>query len=255
MSKIYHLGDQGFLKIEGPEAIKFMQGYTTCDLTVLDDGDSAIGALCNIQGRMVTSFLLVRTGDDLILRMHRPLVATTMGFLKKYTVFSKAELKDISEDLACYGLLGDSDDTGIAGNRIHLGNRTEIWATDPLEAESDSGPWLQAEYEAGVAWVTAPTSEEHLPQVFNYHHHGGIDFEKGCYLGQEIVARAHYRGKLKQRLHRLVSNQARNVGDDLDPGTIVASAPSGQLAVLKNDSEDPITATFDDGEEVIATPC
>ena len=254
MTTIYHLADRGFLKVEGPDAIKFMQGYTTCDLTVLDDGATAIGAICNIQGRMVTSFLLARTGNDLILRMQRSLVASTIEFLKKYIVFSKAALQDISEEFTCYGLLGgDLPDT--TGFKLDLNNRTEVWTTDSLNAESDIGAWLDAEIQAGVAWVTEATRDEYLPQVFNYHHHGGIDFEKGCYLGQEIVARAHYRGKLKQRLHRLTSSNPRVVGDELNLGNVVAAAPAALLAVLKNAEDETVTASFDDGEEVTATAC
>ena len=88
MTNLYQLTSSGFLKIAGPEAVKFMQGYATCDLTVLDEDASAIGAICNLQGRMVTSFLVLKTTTDLILRMQRPLVKTTMAFLQKYIVFS-----------------------------------------------------------------------------------------------------------------------------------------------------------------------
>ena len=255
MTNLYQLTSSGFLKIAGPEAVKFMQGYATCDLTVLDEDASAIGAICNLQGRMVTSFLVLKTNTDLILRMQRPLVKTTMAFLQKYIVFSKAELHDISEDYVCYGSLDQPDVHIENGFTTSLGNRSEIWTTARLEASTDIGAWQDAELSAGVAWVTKSSQEEHLPQMFNYHNQGGIDFEKGCYLGQEIVARAHYRGELKRRLHRLVSDRERQVGSSLDIGTVVTTAPSGLLAVLKNATDETVTATFDDGEAVHATPC
>ena len=255
MANLYHLIDKGFLKIAGAEAIKFLQGYTTCDLAQLEENGTAMGAICNLQGRMMTSFQVLKTGNDLILRMQRPLVKSTLDFLEKYIVFSKAELHDISEHYACYGCLDQPGNTIETGFTIRLSNRTEIWSTMRLDADADAGPWQDAELSAGIAWVTQSTQDEHLPQMFNYHNQGGIDFEKGCYLGQEIIARAHYRGDLKRRLHRLVSEKERPVGTNLDIGTIVATAPSGLLAVLKNTTDESITATFDDGEAAQATPC
>ena len=98
MIDLYQLTDKGFLRIAGPEAVKFLQGYTTCDLTLLEQNATRMGAICNLQGRMVTSFRVLKTGNDLILRMQRPLVKSTLDFLQKYIVFSKADLHDISED-------------------------------------------------------------------------------------------------------------------------------------------------------------
>ena len=187
--------------------------------------------------------------------MDRALVNNTMEFLNKYIVFSKAELHDISEEYICYGTLKPSNDTIENGFRVNLSNRSEIWTTSRLVANPDIGPWQDAEVLAGVAWVTESNQGEHLPQMFNYHNLEGLDFEKGCYLGQEIVARAHYRGQMKRRLHRLVSKKKREQGAILDLGNVVSTSPSGLLAILKNTKDEPISATFDDGEDVLATPC
>ena len=255
MIDFFHLTEKGFLKIAGPEAIKFMQGYATCDLDRLAQNETSIGSICNLQGRMVTSFLVLKTENDLILRMDRALVKRTMDFLNKYIVFSKAELHDISDDYQCYGTLDQFDEYAENGFTINLGNRSEIWTTSKLNANRDIGHWQDAEFSAGIAWVTQSSQDEHLPQMFNYHNLGGVDFEKGCYLGQEIVARAHYRGEMKRRLHRLVSKEKRQLGCALDVGTIVSRAPSGLLGILKNTTVEPIRATFNDGETVLATPC
>ncbi|MBT4161847.1 MAG: hypothetical protein HOC70_12060 [Gammaproteobacteria bacterium] len=189
--------------------------------------------------------------------MHRPLIQKTIEFLSKYIVFSKADLFDISDDLACYGSPGEADIDVGKGFRLALGNRTEFWlpSEQAVDAADDSSPWSDAELEAGIAWVTEATSEEYLPQMFNYHELGGIDFNKGCYLGQEIVARAQYRGELKRRLHRLHSKITRTIGETVSSGMIVSSAPSGLLAVLKNAANEPVTVKFEDGEEVEAIPC
>ena len=255
MTTLYHLSDTGLLCITGTDAIKFMQGYVTCDLTKLRDGGRTIGAVCNLQGRMLTSFLALRSGQDLWFRMQRSLVPSTLEFLKKYIVFSKAELHDISDSYVCYGSLDHSTETLSDGFIIELHNRKEIWSPSVFSAETNIGPWQDAEYSAGIAWVSETSQAEYLPQMFNYHNQDGIDFEKGCYLGQEIIARAQYRGELKRRLHRLTSAKARDIGEELDCGSVVATAPSGQLAVLKNTTNQPITAKFKDGECVEAKPC
>jgi folate-binding protein YgfZ len=79
--------------------------------------------------------------------------------------------------------------------------RYELWVTSSLQANSDTSEWVAAELAEGVVWVDDKTTEEYIPQMFNLHGTGGISFTKGCYLGQEIVARMQYRGELKNRLH------------------------------------------------------
>jgi folate-binding protein YgfZ len=253
MHDLCPLNQFGFLKVQGVDAISFLQGYTTNDLTLLGEGNVQLGAICNIQGRMLASFLVIRDGQDLMLRMSRDLVEITKAFLAKYIVFSKAELVDMSEDFVCFGSLGADGnftyrktDTGWV---ISLGNRAEHWhsVSDRVIAESDPGQFANAEFEAGIAWVTAATSETFLPQMFNYHQLSGIDFEKGCYLGQEIIARAQYRGELKRRLHRLPPVNGIEVGEKTgSQGMIVAVTDAGMLAILQNPQEDIISITVGD---------
>ena len=192
----YRLEQFGFLKVSGKDAISFMQGYTTCDLDALTGPSVQLGAICNLQGRMLTSFLVIRDETDLILRMHRSLVEGTMQFLNKYIVFSKAQLQDISDELRCFGST-DVSESGEPVTRtgnslsINLGNRSEIWqSADIGDAVQGGNEWQDLEIAAGIAWVNDSTSEQFLPQLYAYHLLGGIDFTKGCYLGQEN-RRAH----------------------------------------------------------------
>lgn len=237
---LYRLDHFGFLKVTGKDAIKFMQGYTTCDLDALEETSVQLGAICNLQGRMLTSFLVVRQDMDLILRMERSLVEKTMQFLNKYIVFSKAELQDISESFYCFGqpLVADvTDQVKRDGDSItiNLGNRCEIWQpADRADAEPADKTWLDLEIEQGMTWVTDATSEKFLPQMFAYHLLGGIDFTKGCYLGQEIVARMQYRGELKRRLHRTDKPVTR-----AESGDIVVTGSTESLVVLNNSSDEP----------------
>jgi hypothetical protein len=211
----------GFLAVTGRDAVKFMQGYTTCDLEQLDAGHAQRGAICNIKGRMVSNFLVISTAEGLLLRMDKEMVESTEAFLGKYIVFSKAELANLTDDMACLGAFGDAlAETGDTlpqdmysitdsddGKLLKVDdNRFELWTARPWQGGSEPAAealaaWQLAELRSGIVWVNVDTSEEYIPQMFDLHNQAGISFDKGCYLGQEIVARMQYRGELKNRLH------------------------------------------------------
>jgi tRNA-modifying protein YgfZ len=270
----------GFLSITGKDAPKFLQGYATCDLDQLSGDQSGLGAICNLQGRMVVSFRIIRLDDGLLLRMHRELVEKTVSFLAKYIVFSKAEMSDMSETFACYGALGEipgvnlpqvsslaMTETGMVLKVSDRGPRYEIWSERQIDNPDDAftvQTWQKAEIEDGFAWVDAQSSEEHIPQMFNYHNIGGIDFEKGCYLGQEIIARLEYRGKLKRQLHRgeagstvasgdlLLSEEGKPLGTIVNVAHVNDSYPV--LAVLQNAGGNAIHANLENGEPILFNP-
>jgi hypothetical protein len=202
-------------------------------------------------------------------------------FLKKYIVFSKASLHDLSDSYRCYGQITDaSDSTGSTNTIIScpadkdhwlqtmLGpvicvesensdtksapatdtktQRCELWldgSSAPEQSlpvsDSDADLWHQAEIAQGLAWVTTETSEEFIPQMFDYDKVGAISFEKGCYLGQEIVARMQYRGAVKRRLHTGSATSKQATGTTLldakgrNAGMIVASSSANFLAVVQ----------------------
>ncbi len=258
MSTYYTLDQFGFMSVTGVDAVSFMQGYTTCNLETLAPGHFQMGAVCNLKGRMISSFLVVLQGHDLLFRMHRSQVQPTIAFLSKYIVFSKASLEDRSETLVCYGSLDHESEVGTSVVKDEtilttLNNRSEVWTKTPPDGDvtGDATPYIDAEIEAGVAWVDAQSSEQYLPQMFAYHERDAIDFTKGCYLGQEIVARAQYRGELKRRLHHLPA--AVDV-QTFDGGAIVSTGSQASLAVINNSSNDPVSVDVN-GQSLTATPC
>ena len=229
--------DFGILRLTGRDATKFLQGYTTCDLAPVTAGGSSIGAICNLKGRMVTSFRVAVSRQDLLLRMHRALVPETITFLSKYIVFSKAEMHDVSAEWQVIGVTGADAASGVANSTELLvgveDNRAEIWTPIGQDTEADSDAWHRLDIESGLAWVTPETAGEYLPQMFAYDALGAVDFEKGCYLGQEIVARAHFRGNVKRQLYRASSSAFLPIGTALgdgqrDVGQVVAAAPAAQ---------------------------
>ena len=230
------LGPRGILAVSGADAGRFLQGQLTCNVDEVTAEHSTLGACCTNKGRMVSSFRMLAATDGFLLGMHRELVARLRDHLQKFSVFYKAEMSDASDRILRIGCAGprvgealgnhfsslpDSVNQVVRrdGNvlvRVHgNGPRYEAWIDadtarqlwDDVAAVAQPvswNEWLLGEIASGVAFVAPETCEEFLPQMLNYHAVDGISFNKGCYTGQEIVARMQYRGNLKRTLHRVV---------------------------------------------------
>lgn len=270
------LTHEGIIAVRGVDAAKFLQGQVTCNLAYLNDTTS-LGARCTPKGRMVSSFRILPEGDGYLLALDAQLLDVQLADLKKYAVFSKATLADESATWARFGLTqGDGvlaalgldlpTEAGAvvrAEGRIALrlsDGRAELWAAaceaDSLRAqlaahlpEAPLDAWLLAQVRAGVGQVFAATRELFIPQMINLQAVGGVSFKKGCYTGQEIVARMQYLGKLKRRLQRLALPEGECPAPGLElfspvhqssVGEVVLAAPAEQgyelLAVLQEDA-------------------
>ncbi|WP_183143389.1 CAF17-like 4Fe-4S cluster assembly/insertion protein YgfZ [Pseudomonas syringae] len=271
------LSHEGVLAVRGVDAGKFLQGQLTCNLNYLDENTSSLGARCTQKGRMQSSFRLVFEGDGCLLAMASELIEPQLLDLRKYAVFSKSKLTDESSAWVRFGLQeGDGalvglgldlpQDTGTVVRANELiairvsPARAELWVraeqADTLKARLASqlaeGPlndWLLGQIRVGIGQVFGSTREEFIPQMINLQAVGGVSFKKGCYTGQEIVARMQYLGKLKRRLYRLTlrSDEIPAPGTALfSPvhgsavGNVVIAAQAGQdvelLAVLQGDA-------------------
>ena len=225
------LSHEGVLAVRGPDASKFLQGQVTCNLNYLSDSNASLGARCTPKGRMVSSFRIVSEGDGYVLAMASELLEPQLSDLKKYAVFSKSTLSDESADwlrvglynadevLSELGLLLPTEADGVARTdnlfAIRLSDgRVELWIRSAISAdvmqqiqpklpERPLNSWLLAQVRAGIGQVFGATRELFIPQMINLQAVGGVSFKKGCYTGQEIVARMQYLGKLKRRLQRL----------------------------------------------------
>lgn len=264
------------LAVRGTDAKKFLQGQLTCNLDYLDDGSSSLGARCTPKGRMISSFRIVKDGDGYLLAMANDLLDAQMADLKKYGVFSKVVITEETEwtrfgiyasatsvTEALPDFLADAGSTAVIGDRLYLtldGHRGEVWvrgadadavATDISQriSEATLNDWLLAQIRAGVGQVFGETRELFIPQMINLQAVGGVSFKKGCYTGQEIVARMQYLGKLKRRLYRLSTdtNVTALPGTPLfspvhgsSVGEVVLSAATREgvelLAVLQDDA-------------------
>ena len=255
MTNSLMLNHFGFLELTGKDSKKFLQGYTTCNLETLTPEKAQIGAICDIQGRVITSFLLLEIKGKLILRMSKDLLETTLKFLTKYIVFSRAEIRDISDELFCHGVdVAESSFMHVksleSGFEIDLGNRKELWLNEKQSNEEMClKDWTDLEIDLSHSWISSENSQVFLPQSLNYHEIDALDFEKGCYLGQEIIARMHFRGKLKKRLH-LINEPIFGLKD----GVLISQGRKKTLAVLKNTSGQPIEVINQENKRVLARP-
>ena len=181
---------EGILAVRGPDAAKFLQGQLTCNLAYLNDETSSLGGRCNIKGRLLSSFRILPVGDGLLLAMAGELLEAQLADLKKYAVFSKASLADEGDARVELWVPAQRAEAVLATLREH-------------SREAPLDDWLLGQVRAGIGQVFGATRELFIPQMINLQAVGGVSFKKGCYTGQEIVARMQYLGRLKRRLYRL----------------------------------------------------
>ncbi len=263
---VCYLPDLSVVRFEGSDAATFLQGYLTCDTASLSSTRLQPAAVCNLQGRVVFNGWCAPATDadggpvDLI--VHHSLAARVATFLDAYLKFSRTSLADLGDDVLVFGYRDEDPPPGARPIGEDIGlllastleDAEKVWNDRPhLPAEA----WRALRMVAGWPIVSAQTSESFLPQMLHLDRLGAISFDKGCYLGQEIVARAQHRGKVKRRLARLgwSGPDAPAAGTELsgadDPGracgTLVESATLSEhagiaLAVLANDAPGELRA-------------
>lgn len=257
MTYLATLTNKQLLLVKGPDAGKFLQGQVTCDVKELNEPVTRLGAQCNPKGRILLSFRALQMNSETIaLRLPASMMESAQKTLGKYIVFSKAKLQDGGNDFALFGLFGDSAAAAAStffqqlpttyegwiekdgSYLIQLAaNRFECWVAtatvgsflDAIEKQTQkvsADEWQLLDIAAGIGEVYPESYELFTPQELNYQLVNGINFRKGCYTGQEIVARLHYRGKLKRHMYRF---EYKN--DQIPPpGTTIINSVSGQNA-------------------------
>jgi tRNA-modifying protein YgfZ len=228
----------------------------------LPAGESRLAAFCSAKGRMQASFVGVKTlgaGDDvgeILLICSRDILSATLKRLSMFVLRAKAKLSDASADFALWGLAGDTIKTvanyayptranGTNGSQYLLklppaaNFERALWLA-PAGTPTPAGPvlsagqWRWGEVMSGVATICAPTVDLFVPQMLNYESIGAVNFKKGCYPGQEVVARSQFRGTLKRRAYLVHSDgpmaagdEVFAPGDDTQPcGTVAQAVPS-----------------------------
>lgn len=223
----------GLIQMEGEDALKFLQGQMTNDMREVTDEHSNLSGWCNAKGRMLANFRVFRLADSFYLQTPKANVASVLKRLGMYILMSKVTLTDASDRLVQFGLTGDcaeslltsyfpkipaSQNGAIENNDMVLirmpGSATRYEIIGPaadlirlwedLEAKAtrmDKNFWALQEIRAGIPTVFPETIEAFIPQMVNMQLTDGVSFTKGCYTGQEVVARMQYLGKLKRRMY------------------------------------------------------
>jgi tRNA-modifying protein YgfZ len=256
LAPLTHLG---VIRVEGEEAAKFLQGQLTQDFALLGQSEARLAAFCSAKGRMQASFIgFKRNEHEILLVCSLDLLTPTLKRLSMFVLRAKARLSDATADFALYGLAGSAliDIAGEAyspwtkadlkeGNLVHLypcEATPRALLICPTGQDAPQAPplaealWRWSEVMSGVATLSAPVVDAFVPQMLNFESVGGVNFKKGCYPGQEVVARSQFRGTLKRRTYLAWTPANAQVGqavfhaeDTEQPcGTVVQVAESPQ---------------------------
>jgi folate-binding protein YgfZ len=228
------------LRFSGPDARTFLQGYLTSDTTGLSPDRLDPTAICNLKGRVVVNgWCCALDALDVRLLVHCSLVPRLTEFLRPYLMFAKTKMVDETPDLLIIGALQTTAGTG----GLPLGDRHRIFLCDRLDTARrawqqhiriDEAAWQASLIEERLPLITAATAETFLPQMLGLDTMGAVSFTKGCYLGQEVVARAQHRGAVKRRLRSLVWDGDRQ----LEPGEEISDKTGRSVGIVVNATND-----------------
>ena len=277
------LTDLGLIRVSGDDATTFLHNILTNDIKGLAKDGVQRNGFCNAKGRLLATMLIWRDGSDLLIAIPADLHGPILKKLSMYVLRSKVKLADASDERVLIGLSGTQVDTSLAqfaptiprvlqsavlefGQLIRLDEQRLLLAVDSATAPviwerllGSARPvgfatWHWLEIMAGIPAISGSTFEEFVPQMVNFDLIDGISFNKGCYPGQEIVARMKYLGKLKRRMYRARIDNASlciKPGDhlyapetgDQSCGQVVNAAPSPHggdelLAVIQSTCAD-----------------
>lgn len=255
------LSHLGLIAFSGEDSLTFLQGQTTNDVCQVAAQQAQLGSICSPKGRMLADFLLWRAGSDYFMELPAELRESVQKRLTMYVLRSKVKVRDAATETVRFGVGGAAAPAALQGQFGALpaalygvvendgaslialpGGRYEIvagvergvalWnALRPACAPAGAVCWEWLAIRAGVPAILAATQEQFTPQMANLELLGGVSFTKGCYTGQEVVARTQHLGKVKRRLYlaHIDGTAAPQPGDALagtEHGTVVNAAPA-----------------------------
>ena len=249
MAELTHLG---VIRATGEDAATFLQGQLTQDVLSLGLSEARLAAFCNAKGRMQASFVVFKRNEqEIFLVCNRDILAATLKRLSMFVMRAKARLTDASAEFRLLGLMGDATEliassTGSAWAKTDIGTANivflpasagqarALWCApvaEPVPALPllDINIWHWLAVQSGVAMISQPIFEAFVPQMLNYESVGGVNFKKGCYPGQEIVARSQFRGTLKRRAYLAHIGSQPSIGQEVF-SAIDAEQPCGLVA-------------------------
>jgi folate-binding protein YgfZ len=234
------------LQFGGEDAEAFLQGQLTCDVKKVGPRSSTYGAYCSPKGRMLASFLLWREEAGFSMALSRDIAAAVQKTISRFVLRAKVKIWDASGSLTLVGAAGPKAESALrgvfpeppgmphevssrsgAGTLIRLQDGRFVLASALATASelrqrlgstlqvTDARAWRWLDIRNGLPWVTAATQDRLVPQMANFELIGGVSFDKGCYAGQEVVARTQHLGKVKRRMFLANVATPAAAGDDL----------------------------------------
>lgn len=281
------------LSFRGADAKDFLQGQLTCDVGQVTADRAQFGGYCTPKGRLLANFLLLATSEGYLMYLPADIAPGVAARLKKFVLRSKVTIEEAS-DWRALGVMGPNavdvmqqalqlsphEPLGVARRAslavVRLRGDTFLVIAPAAEIDATwrqiarqavpvgEACWSWAQIHAGMPWITAPTQDSFIPQMIGLDAIGGISFEKGCYTGQEIVARAHYLGEVKRGLRSGLTAARATAGDALNhdgqaAGTVLNAAPvPGEgfelLAVVSVQPGESGTLSLPGGDAVTLSP-
>jgi len=250
---VCRLADRGVIRASGADAASFLQGQLTNDVAGLDHRTAFLAGFCSAKGRLQASFVVWRPAtDEFLLSCPREVLAPTLKRLSMFVLRAKCKLTDASDEVSVFALAGPAAAARLEGTavwKVQAGEATTLvrlpdaagarraWLVATAGAEADVAAvepmtpetWRWLEVESGIVTIEAATVDRFVPQMVNFEIVGGVDFQKGCYPGQEVVARSQYRGTTKRRTLLFDCDTVPAAGQDVY-ATAAANEPAGTVA-------------------------
>ena len=265
MNHFAMLETMGVVRVSGPDARAFLQGQLTADLRKLSPAAGALAAWCNPQGRVLFLAFLAMQGDDFLLFLPSSEIERCVKRLRMYVLRAKVTVTDLQAEWCVAGLLANDAGDGAAftskpvaellwlslpgaGLSLLAGPKADVeaWLAREAHLPVTELDWNARALEAGLPRVEGPTTERFLPQQLNLDRLGVMSFDKGCYPGQEVIARLKYRGQVRQRLRIGSSASALQPGQRLYRAEAGAGQNAGEvLQVVAVDGIWRCTAVID----------
>jgi hypothetical protein len=244
----------GLLSVTGADARAFLHAQLTNDIENLPPARAALAGWCSPKGRLLASFLVIPTSQGFLLQLSRDLVPVVLKRLTMFVLRSKVKIADASAQWQQLGVWGGVPGLEVPSAAFAVTEGDAVLAVRAGEARflvlaRDIAPfetgeklaeerWALEEIRAGRPLITEATQDQFVPQMVNFDTLGAVNFQKGCYPGQEIVARAQYRGQVKRRMKLMQAPPGAEPkpGQEFEGGTVVDAAPAENgwalLAVL-----------------------
>ena len=268
---ISDLSHYGLISVDGDDASDFLQGQLTNDVRNISEQHSQLSAYCTHKGRMLANFRVFKRDNSFYLSLPLSLLEPTLKRISMFILMSKVSIKNSSNALVRFGISGPTADehlsslisslpkevddavqadgyTVIKVPGLHpryeiygeLAPMQKLWDNlDVHAAPAGAGAWEMLDIQAGIPTIYPETSEAFVPQMTNMQFINGVNFQKGCYTGQEVVARMQYLGKLKRRMFhvKVETNDLVSPGDKLFSADCTSAQGAGQIVSAQQDPD------------------